>query len=280
MATQPHIYSAESKTRHLKGVFKAMALGMVNSRYMAYRLFLKDVKAEYAKSAFGLLWDFIDPLVLGCVFYFLKRASVINAGDIAIPYPVFVVYGLLLYQTFVDSVTLPLDVMRRSRVMLTHLNIAPEALVLSVFFRVLFISYFRIIVMLAFSLALQSFSLVGFVKFLLCYPLIVLAGMSIGIFLAPFNAIYKDVGRATRIILFPLRYATPVFYQIPNVAPFSLLFILNPVALLLTNLRSLATQGFFMDVPGLVARCCFFAGLFLVGWLVFHLAVPILAERA
>lgn len=263
--------------------------GLVRSRYMGYRLFVRDIRAEYSKVAFGVLWDFIDPLILGLIFYFLMQVRVINAGELGMPYAVFVIYGLLLYRTFSESITLSLDVMQRARGILTHLKLPPEALIVSVLFRVLFNSIFRIAVMLAFSVALyasaaeegmSAFSMLGFAKFLLCYPLLVLAGMSIGIFLAPFNVVYGDVGRVTRIILVPLRYATPVLYAIPTAFPFDWLNALNPVTTILTSLRSLATSNVVEDVTGLALKSGVYAALFLVGWLVFHVSIPVLSERA
>ena len=47
-------------------------------------------------------------------------------------------------------------------------------------------------------------------------PLIILAGMSFGFFLAPFHAIYSDVGRVVRIVLNPLRYLSPVIFAFPH----------------------------------------------------------------
>lgn len=289
MARRRQVYSAESQVRHLKDVLRAMADGMLHSRYMAYRLCIRDIRAKYTRSMFGAIWDFLDPLVLGSIFYLLMRARVINAGEMPMPYPVFVIYGLLLYQTFCESLTLSVNLMQSSKGLLMHVKMPPEALILSVLFRVLFNSFFRIAVMLFFSLMLRyqaadqgvsSFSLVGFVEFVVLYPLIVLAGMSIGIFLAPFNAIYSDVGRIVAIVLFPLRYASPVLYQLPDTRFFSTLDFVNPMSLILTNLRLLATNN-DIEAPGeLAIRCAICLAIFLVGWLIFHLSVRVLAERA
>ena len=139
--------------------------------------------------------------------------------------------------------------------------------------------------MLAFSLllipaaretGLQAFSLLGFVKFLALYPVVILAGMSIGVLLAPFHMVYSDIGRAVRTILLPLRYATPVLYQIP----IGWLLAINPIALILSNLRSLATTDTFASPIEFAVRAALFAVVFLVGWFVFHVSVPVLAERA
>lgn len=284
-----HVYTAESPVRRPREVVRAMIRGLLGSPYMAYRLCVKDVRAEYSRSAFGMVWDLLDPLILGLVFYFLAQVRVINPGELGMPYATFVIYGLLLYAAFADSITSSLEVMRRSKTLLTHLKLPPEALILSVFFRMLFNSSFRIAVMLIFSLAthsaavsqgLSAFSPVGFIKFLFCYPLIIFLGMTIGVFLAPFNTIYGDVGKVVRIILVPLRYASPVLYAIPKAFPFDWIHAFNPVAPVLSSLRSLATANVVDDAGGLVIRCAVFAVIFPIAWLVFHLSIPVLAERA
>ncbi len=279
------VYTADSRVRSPGEVLREMVAALPHSRYLAYRLFVKDLRSEHSRTALGVFWDFLDPLVLGTVFYFLMQVRVIDPGDLAVPYALFVIYGLLLYQTFAEGITLSLDVMRRSSAMLTHLKVPAEALLLSVVYRLLFNSAIRIAVMLAFSLVfiasasdagLHAFSPVGFLKFLACYPAIILAGMSIGVLLAPFNVIYADVGRAVRTILLPLRYATPVLYQIP----IGWLLALNPVSCILSNLRSLATSNTFESPTEFAVRTAVFAVIFFAGWFVFHVSLPVLAERA
>ena len=285
MARPYRIYTSDPNIRDLKGVLRAMYVGVRDSRYAGYRIFVKDVRAEYSGGMFGLFWDFADPLVLGLIFYFLKQADMISSGDIDIPYSVFIIYGLLIYQTFIESVLLSLDVIKRSSNMLTHLKIAPEALILSVVYRICFGSIFRIIVMLGFSLwaswtSTLTFSPIGFLKFLLLFPAIILAGMAVGTFLAPFGTIYNDIGRAVRIALTLGRYASPVLYAIPAVAPFTYIYAFNPIALVIDNLRSLATENVFIDAPGFFLRIASFIVLFLVSAFVFHVSASVVAERA
>lgn len=247
---------------------------------MAYRLALKDIRNEYAASAFGMLWDLLDPFVLGAIFYFLMHASVLDPGAISIPYAVFVVYGVLLYQTFVDSMLLSVNILSRSKGLLTHLNLPAEALLLSVFYRVAFLSSFRILVMLFFSILGGALDIVGFTFFIVLFPVYILAAMSLGVFFAPFNAIYKDVGKAIQMLLLPLRYLSLVFFLLPGPWMMELVFKFNFVALFLSNMRLLATTGtithpFEMCLQGVVLL------LFgVVGWFIFHVSIPILAERA
>jgi len=270
------IYTAESRARHFSIVLREMIVGMGHGRYTAYRLALKDVKGAYAKSVFGLLWDLADPLVFGAIFYFLMIAGIIKPGNLDIPYPLFVTYGMLLYLTFTEAWIASLRLFQTSRSLLAQVKIPPEVLILSVFFRVAFNSVFRILVLVVFSLAMGAFSPVGFLKFLGCYPMLILGGMALGLFLAPFNAIYNDVDRVVRLVILPLRFASPVFFVIGSAS----LIAINPVAVLIMNLRDVATSGHFYDLFALGAWSAGLGVLFLFGWFIFHLSVPVLAERA
>jgi len=280
MSQPMHTYSAESQVLNLPKVLREMWEGLCRSRYIAYRLTLRDIKSEYSKSAFGMVWDLLDPLVLGTIFYFLKRASVINVGQIGMSYAVYIVYGMLIYQSFNDAVIRSVNLIVGSKNLLTHQKMPPEALILSVFFRICFDSMFRIAVMLLFSLIAWEFSVLGFIKFLLAFPGMILAGIALGVFLAPFNAIYLDVGRFVRLILVPLRYASPVLWPIPKNLFHGLLLYLNPIAMILVNLRLLATSDLCEDLLMTAIHCGVFLVIGLVGWFIFHVSIPILAEGA
>jgi len=276
-------YTATSQSRHPATVGRAICQGFVNARYTAYRLALKDIKGAYAKSSLGLLWDLADPLMFGAIFYTLVAAGILHPGEMAIPYALFVTFGMLLYLTFTESLLASLRLFRSSRGLLNHVKIAPEALVLSIFFRMLFNGSFRLLVLLTLTLMMTELPPSGVVGrlldlglFLLLFPSLIMAGMAIGLFLAPFNALYTDVERVVGLIILPLRFATPVFYTISSTA----VLLLNPVAILIVNLRDIAThQGVY--APGaLVAWLAVLAATFAVATYLFHLAVPVLSERA
>jgi len=270
------IYTAESRAREGGAIIRAMARGILNGRYAAFRLALRDVKGGYAKTMFGIFWDLADPLVFGAIFYTLMLAGIVSPGELAIPYPLFVTYGMLLYLTFSEAWLASLRLFQTSRAVLAQVKVSPEALILSVAFRAAFNSGFRILVIIVFSLAMGAFSPLGFLKFLACFPLLILAGMALGLILAPFNAIYNDVDRAVRLIILPLRFASPVFFVIAS----EKFTRANPVAVLINNLRDLATANQFSDPGALALWSAAFALLFFCGWYLFHLAVPVLAERA
>lgn len=272
-----HVYTAESQVRRGGHLFRTVVRGFISSRYMAWRLFIKDIKAEYTRSAFGIFWDFADPLVLAGIFYYLMHRGIIDVGDLGMPVALYVIFGVLLYQTFIESITFSVGLIRSSQGLISQLHIPPEALVLSCVYRVLFFSVFRIAILLGFSLVLlgPDFSAGGFLGFVVLFPLMMLPGLAIGVVLAPFNAIYADVQRAVRLVVMPLRYLSPVMWPIPWVW----LNTINPVATILDSLRTLATSGTLENVPGIAARAGAFALVFALGAVTFHVSVPILSHR-
>lgn len=283
------VYTSQSEAFSPKRVLRAMVRGIIQSRYMALRLVVKDIKSDYAKSAFGMVWDLVDPLVLGFIFYSLMRTRVINPGETGMPYAIFIIFGLLMYATFMESVMRMVNLVKSSKYLLSQLKLPPEALILSVLFRIGFNSFFRLMVMLFFALLLRntalangqsSFDLVGFLKFIALFPSIILVGTATGLFFAPLNAIYSDVGTALRIGLGPYRYLSPVLWPLPLTGLWAYVHAISPISPLFLDLRMLATNN-IMNYPGhFAARILIFGVLFLFAWFIFHISVIVLSEKA
>lgn len=275
-----HVYSAKSQATHPRAVARTMFANLVSCRYLAYRLALREIKSVYSRTAFGMLWDFVDPLIISLVFYLMMRARILNVGDLAIPYSAYVIFGSLLYQTFAEATNATASIFRQFGTLLEQTKTTPEALLVSVFFRTGYISTFRVIVMIAAAILTGAYSIPGIFMFVLTFPLLILAGMAIGVMLAPFNAIYSDVGRALGTVLMPLRYITPTLFVFPSTPVWEWVYALNPISPILDDLRNLATTG-SVHHPGLIAiHTVVFLSIGLVGWFIYHVSVPVLAGRS
>lgn len=279
MADPLHVYTAESRTRNVGYVLREMVQGLRRAPYLAYRLALKDIRGARSKMFLGFFWDLADPLVLGLIFYVLMRTRVLNPGEISISYATFVIFGLLLYATFSDAVVVLMDLPRSSKVLLEHVKIPAEALILSGLFRVGFTTIFRVCVMLLFAGITGDFSLPGFATFLCFLPIYVLCAGGIGLFFAPWNTLYNDVGRLVRVALVPLRYVSPVLFLLPQHAFFDVFNRINPLASWIPFLRNLATMNMWSDVSLVTTHTAVCLGIGVIAWFLFHATLPILAER-
>src|SRR6266516_7049860 len=66
-------------------------------------LVLRDLKARTKQAYLGYFWILVQPLLLTGAFSFLIQ-SVLGRGDLAdVPYPVFVMAGVIAWQFFANS---------------------------------------------------------------------------------------------------------------------------------------------------------------------------------
>src|SRR6266567_1997470 len=72
-------------------------------REILYMLVLRDLKARTKQAYLGYFWILIQPLLLTGAFSFLIQ-SVLGRDDLAdVPYPVFVMAGVIAWQYFANS---------------------------------------------------------------------------------------------------------------------------------------------------------------------------------
>ncbi|HEY0581669.1 MAG TPA: hypothetical protein VGE94_05755, partial [Chloroflexota bacterium] len=72
-------------------------------REILYMLILRDLKARTRQAYLGYVWILVQPLLLTGAFSFLVQ-QVLGRGDLSdIPYPVFVMCGVIAWQFFANS---------------------------------------------------------------------------------------------------------------------------------------------------------------------------------
>lgn len=70
-----------------------------------YFLAWKDIKIKYKQAVLGFLWAFIQPIAMTAVFVIFNLAINVTLGDVNIPYPLFVLSGVMLWNLFGNAVT-------------------------------------------------------------------------------------------------------------------------------------------------------------------------------
>ncbi len=279
MGQQVRTISAASVVRRPSQLVKEVSRGAREGRYLAWRLFRRDLTSEFAGTGFGWLWNFADPLVLAGVFMVLRGGNVIGIEHIGMPFAVYVVFGLSLLQAFTEGLTQPLKVLGKSRQLLTQVQVPPEALLLATMLRLIFDSLCYVPVLLIMSVLMDAWSVAGFATFVLLLPCMSLLGMAISIPLIPLNAIYQDIGRFLGTLNRPLIFLCPTFYRPGQDAGImATINDWNPIAILMNQLRSLAVNG---HIPNLQFVGIVVAALLLVavGVVFFRLSLPLLIDR-
>lgn len=273
------VYSPESQMRNPGKLLKSMFADLQASRFLAWRLFVRNMAAQYRQTVLGYLWLLLLPVVQTLLWVFLNAQKVINVGPTDIPYPAFVLTGTLLWQGFAEAVQNPIQQVQASKQMLTKIHFPHEAILLAAMGQVLVNFCIRLLLMIVvffwFGLPLTMT--------LLLAPLGILAliglGMMFGLLLTPLALLYGDVQRLLVMAVSLWFFVTPIIYPTPSGGWAQLVTRLNPVTPLLVTTRQWLTGAELTQIgPFLVVMVGTIVFSF-CGWVVFRLAVPHIIER-
>ncbi len=273
------IYTPDSQMSSPGQLFRSMWHDIKASRELAWRLFIRDISAQYRQSLLGVVWAFVPPIITSIIFIILQSRKVVNFGETDIPYPVYVLIGTILWQLFVESLNAPLKSVVMAKPMLAKINFPREALIVSAIYTVVFNLLIKLVVV-GIILAIFKVSLTWMILFApVAMLMLMLFGIAVGLLLTPLGVLYTDISTSLPIAVQLFFFVTPVVYPPPQSFPFSLLATLNPVSPLLIAARDAITKGIISNsVPFLVVSGLTVA-LLLFGWIIFRVALPIIIER-
>jgi len=273
------VYTPESPLRQPRKFVRELISDLWGSRELAWRLFVRDLRAQYRASLLGYVWVFLPPLVAGLPFVYLNSAGVISISDTPIPYAAYAMVGAIIWQTFVDALNSPLRSVNAARAMLTRINFPREAILLSGLMQVAFTFVVRLALVIGvfavFALkppATSPLFVVGMIS-------ITLTGFMIGLVLTPLGVLYGDVQHSLPIGSTFLMLITPVLYPVPSSGLGAMVASLNPLTPLITTTRDWLTAGAavqhiaFLVVSGVTVT------LLILAWVLYRLALPHLVAR-
>jgi len=274
------IYTPDSSLASPVKMLRDMFCDLVASRELAWRLAVRDISAQYRQTFLGILWAFILPLANTVTWIFLNSAGIVNISDTALPYPVYVLTGTMLWAIFMDALNAPLQQATAAKPMLAKLNFPREALVVSGIYQTLFNAGIKIVLLIG-ALIIMGIS-PGWN--LLLFPVgvlsLVLVGTAFGLLITPVGMLYTDVGRSLPLLLQFLMFVTPVVFPMPIEEGWAAtLFAINPLTPVVLTARDWLT-GFSPESLGAFWLVNIAAvAVLLVVWVVYRLAMPILIER-
>ncbi len=273
------VYTPASDLRHPGRLFVQMWRDLLASRGLAWRLLVRDISAHYRQSFFGFAWAFLPPIVMAAGFTLAGKANVINVGATQLPYPAYVMFSMILWQTFVEALNGPVVAVSNAKQMLARINFPREAIVLAKLGEVSFNFAVKFILIVAVFLWYQMPVTRAAMLAPLALVSLILLGTFFGLLLAPLGVLYQDVAQGLTVFTGLWLFLTPIIYPVPQSGTFATIVKLNPVTPLLVTTRELATTGVVSDPNRfLIVSAVTLAGLFMT-WIVFRLAMPFAIER-
>lgn len=273
------IYAPEEKVG-LWRTLRDSLRGFITGHDLGKRFFIRDLKAQYRQSVLGLFWVIILPLAQTGIWVGLSNGGVLKLESPGIPYPVYVLTGMLLWRTLTECVTMPLQTFNINKSTMRKINFPKEAVVIASAYKVLFNLLVNFVVLVPVMLYFRmEFAWVQCIALLTLIPMMVFA-LSLGLILVPFGALLTDVQRAMGSFMQLFMYLTPVIYVRPQEGFLATFTDWNPLAIALLSVK----DPLLGEMPRLDLPYSIFLGVTLLlavfGMVFYRHSLSIIIERS
>lgn len=227
----------------------------------------KEIRGKYKGSWLGVLWTFLNPLLMlavyAFVFPYILRVNVDN-------YTIFMIVALIPWNFFTTAIQSGTGSVVANGNILKKVYFPREIIPISITTSQLVNFLITCIIMAVFII----FSGVGFSVHALLFPLLVLIQyvliLGLTFILSALTVFVRDIDHFVSVILMLGFYATPIVYQgemLPK--KFQIFLKLNPMAQLVEAYRSILYYHRLPDMTMLVVWGLGSVALLVVGYLIF-----------
>lgn len=257
----------------LKGFIKQI----VDYRYAIYQVFRQSLIEMYSRSFLGIFWLIIIPLSKMLLFIFLARVKVIAVQNTAFPYPLYVFYGLIVWQTFSDSMRNSCNILTRYNSLKTG-DFPRDILIYGKTCIPLLNALLMLVLFYPVSLlyGVPPSSRIVYLPFVfLC---VVLFALGLSKIVAILNVISRDLAEILSLLLLFWMFATPIIYS-ASTRSFMFIKYINPLYNFIEVAHFLWT-GEISKITAIFYWHCILAFMvFLVGTYFFHRSIYTAMER-
>lgn len=198
----------------------------------------KEVTLRYKRTALGVLWSLLNPLLLALVLFFAFKVIMRFRVD---NYAFFLLSALFAWTWFSASVTISTGVLIGNAALIKKVRFPRHLLVVATALAQLVNFLFAIPIILALAyLQGPGADLI----WLLGIPLLIVPQLALtigaGLALAMVNAYFRDIQYMVGVLITLLFWMTPIIYPADMIPErYRIIFLLNPLASLITAWREL-----------------------------------------
>ena len=250
---------------------------LVRYRELLYQLISRNIKTRYKRSALGIVWTMVHPLMMMVVL----TLAFANVWKISVPnFSVYVLSGLLLWNFFSQTTNSAMSELLWGSTLLHRIYIPRGIFAASA----LGTSLVNLALSLPALLAVMLFTGVKLTPALLFVPIAILLTsafvMGVGLILSTLVVYFADIYEMFQILLMSWFYLQPIMYPI-SIIPDSLrwLITINPIYHFLVIFRTPIYDGRLPSAQEMGVALAIGAGTLVAGWLIFTRKADELAYR-
>jgi lipopolysaccharide transport system permease protein len=210
------------------GAFRLGIKELIAYHELFYFFTWRDIKVKYKQTVLGFAWAVFQPLIMTLVFS-MTLGRIISFPSAQMPYPVFVISGLLFWNFFSSGVSASANSMLNNASIIRKIYfprlIIPLSSVLVVMFDFLMAFIVFFVFLFFYGVGVHPLWLV--LKLLGAVSLTIIATLGPGCFLAALNVKYRDFRYILPFIIQLGLFVTPVLYSMDVVDNEIIRFVLN-----------------------------------------------------
>nr|WP_228043728.1 ABC transporter permease [Dolichospermum sp. LEGE 00246] len=287
LSSSVRINSARSQLFSIRAFLTSAWLDLRSSSGFAKRLFLQNIAQRYRYSSLGLFWAFVPSALIAILLTLGQRDQMPTFGDripilIAgtVPPQVYGIFGLIMAQTFLEALNIQRVSLNQYIHILVRQKVPLEAIMMAGLAETTFNFLMRLPVLIAILLVFNINPALTFPLAFLGMASIISFGSGLGLLLAPWNALSKDLENVMQFFPWLVFLVTPVFVI---VQPGNWLYSLqqfNPLTYLFEGIRFLTYGVGTVNTLALFTLLPLTVILLLVSWLFCRLCLPYIIERS
>ena len=222
---------------------REMVASFWRNRSLIYALSKREVVGRYRGSYFGILWSFINPMIMLCVYTFvfgiIFKAKWTEQSNSRIDFVLILFAGLLVFNIFSECIN------KSPAIIFAHANyvkkiifpleILPWVTLASALFHG---AISLVIWLMAYSVLIHIPSPIVFWLPMIIFPLCLLL-MGLMWILAALSVYLRDIGQVIGMAVTALMFTAPIFYPIESIpAEYQRWLFLNPLTYPVEEVRN------------------------------------------
>ena len=236
-------------------------------QFLLSQLISRDFKTKYRRSALGVIWSFLNPLltmlVQYVVFSSIFRSSIEN-------FPVYLLSAIIVFNFFSEASNLSLTSVTSNASLITKVYIPKYVFPISRVFSSSInfgLSFIPLLIVMLFTGQSINFNVI-LILYSVFFTIILFIGF--GFILSTLLVFFRDMQFLWSVILLIWMYATPLFYPASIIPPrFQFILDLNPLYHIISFNRTILLQGVSPELSAYFLIASSSLIIFVIGAIIF-----------
>ena len=208
----------------------------------------RDILSRYRGSFLGLIWTFLNPLLLLLIYTFVFsvvfKAKFGLSGETGVDFAIILFSGLILHQFLAECAIQSMALVVGNPTYVTKVVFPLEILSVVSVLSSLFNAFISLVILLLAFLAVRHFVnwTVVFLPIVLL-PFVVL-GLGVSWLLSSLSVYIRDLGQVVGFVVMLLLFVSPIFYPVSALPPaLHAPVMLNPLTFIIGQVREVVIFG-------------------------------------